>query len=178
MAKPNPMTLLAVVMFFLPWSIFIAGTQLNPGSDAGRCVKWRPDPWMYITAWSVIALLLGISGALVALTKMKSTPRFVVQMLLYVAVVALCIIWMWRYREDQGPDGVVTGTSAISVFIMLISAGLALLLLTWRKNPGAAACLAPLIVWAVFQLFVSTKEIDVGWCPRPDPTGTVTDMGT
>jgi hypothetical protein len=143
---------ITVAWLFAPWTICIAQSvkQFKSGPLDGKSVKFRPDPMMYAFGWVFIIMCLSASWYILAQT--ADTLAFVVQAILFFLIIVTAILWMWRYHVNK-IDG-------ISIFIILLFQLVILLPLAHSTSVYGASLLMPLLVWAIFQLFVSAREME------------------
>lgn len=146
-----------------PLAIFATGAKHRPTSDAAKVVKWRPSPPIYITAWSILSVLLSLSW-IGANARSKSDDcigpvEFVILSIAYALVIITCIVWQIVYNDTNEPNEIKRKQNAIGVMVLLIMLSLMLIGIVYKRQPHAASALLPLLIWGVFQLGVSGTEL-------------------
>jgi tryptophan-rich sensory protein len=151
---PNVFRIIVTILWIIaPWLIVILGTtvsELKSSSKDGKCVKYRPDPWIYIVSWILICLCLSVSWILLA--RNSQTKAFTFQAILFLLIIAATIMWAWRYHTNK-IDG-------ISIFIIILFLLVMLLPIAYKTSVYGFALLLPLVVWVIFQLHISMRELE------------------
>lgn len=145
--------ILIILIALVPWLIPILGRSipsLQPSDDAGKCVKFVPDKWMYAFGWTFLCACLSASWILVSLK--SNLVDFALQAVMFFLIVGGCLVWMWRYPIHK-KDG-------ISVFLMILFVLVMLLPVAFKNSVYGMALLLPLLVWVIFQLVVSMRELE------------------
>lgn len=131
-----------------PWLILAFGSQTDKSMGAG--VPWRPPSATYAIFWSLLIFML--SAAWVLISRSSDLKQFGCLAVLFLLIISLCIGWLFAYHKDK--------KAAIAVFLAILSViGLALPIAT-TCDVYAGALLTPLLVWSVFQLAVSCRELE------------------
>ena len=143
---------ITIAWMFAPWTICMAqaAKNLKSGPEDGKCVKFRPDPWMYVVGWIFILLCLTASWYILAQT--KDLSAFSVMAILFFLIIATAILWMWRYHIKK--------LEGISIFIILLFQLVMLLPIAHSTSVYGVSLLMPLVVWVIFQLIVSAREME------------------
>jgi tryptophan-rich sensory protein len=151
---PNAIrTMITLLWIIAPWFILILGStvpDLQSGKDDGKCVHYRPDTWLYIFSWVFICLCLSVSWILLA--KKSKNKDFTLQAMLFLLIIVATIMWLWRYHTRK-IDG-------ISIFVILLFFIVMLLPIAYKNSVYGFALLLPLLVWVIFQLIVSMRELE------------------
>lgn len=153
MPKNTIRIIVTIIWIIAPWFILILGStvpNLKSGKDDGKCVHYRPDTWIYIFSWVFICLCLSVSWILVA--RNSKNKDFSLQAILFLLIIVSTIMWLWRYHTRK-IDG-------ISIFIILLFFIVMLLPIAYKTSVYGFALLLPLLVWVIFQLIVSMRELE------------------
>jgi tryptophan-rich sensory protein len=120
------------------------GAQFAPGEWYAGLTRpsWNPPNWIFGPVWTVLYLLMAVSGWLVWRTAgfrgaTGALACFAVQLLLNAA-------WSWLFFGLHRPG------LAFAEIVVLWLAILATLLLFWKVRPLAGALLVPYLLWVSF----------------------------
>jgi tryptophan-rich sensory protein len=140
---------ISVLWTLAPWSILVFSYKTN--KDMGAQVPWRPPSGTYAIFWSLLIILLSMAWILVS--RRADLKQFCSLAVLFLLLISLCIGWLFVYKKGK--------TVAISVILAILSVIGMALPISMDCDVYAGSLLMPLLVWVVFQLAVSCKELDV-----------------
>lgn len=136
--------------------------------DAAECVTYRPPSWVYMMMWILIGFCLSISWTLVFVRgrKKDGNPRYGkigvgVTTAFMLVILSLCVLWSALYNmKDNTVSHMTKIKNGQAMFLLLVPFSLiALLYLCFRVNIYSGVLLSPLLIWAVFNLFVISSEL-------------------
>lgn len=134
------------LVFFLAaaYAPALVGSEFVPGQWYASLVKpeWNPPAWVFAPVWTVLYLLIGISGWLVwrAAGFVAAKPA----MTAYFAQLALNGLWSWLFFGLQLP------AAAFAEILLLWFTILATVLLFRPISRTAALLLLPYLAWVGF----------------------------
>ena len=121
-----------------------SGLVTPPGEWYAQLAKpsWTPPPWLFGPAWTVLYLLMAVSGWLLWRGREQPEARralaaFVVQLLLNLA-------WTPVFFGLHAPG------AALAVILVLVAAIAATMALADRASRAAAVLLVPYLGWVCF----------------------------
>lgn len=139
---------LQVLAFVAPLLTGFGTSAICPmGNSAGESVAFRPPSAVFGPAWVVLYILLGWSFA----RSLKETRSPSLNAFLYCSLIFLLSFWIVAYACMKRKH------LALAILLMSLLACFSCTLLnnsTWTK-----LCLAPLFIWLIFALFLSTSEL-------------------
>lgn len=130
-----------VVIAFLP---AVAGRFFTPGDWYGELQKptWTPPTWVFAPAWTVLYLLIGISGYLA--WSRSSGRRRSVPFIVYGTQLFLNALWSILFFGLHSP-GLAFG-DLVALWIAILGNGV----LFWRINRASGYLLIPYFLWTSF----------------------------
>jgi len=155
--------------------IFGAGAVWPSSEEDGQCVKWRPEPWVYMTAWIFIAITSGLAWML---TTLRSGGKNPIKPMMYIGICGLFIllfslttVWQARYHAENGEGK----QDSIGIFILIAIIAMMLLVVSYKVSPTVAALVSPIFIWSVVQIALSASELE---CVNAEPVPTVPTVPT
>lgn len=137
----------AIALLFFVAAAFLAGFiggQFPPGQWYASLVKpdWNPPNWIFAPTWTLLYLLIGISGWLV--WKSAGFAGSKSAMTLYFIQLGLNALWSWLFFGLHVP------AAALVEILLLWFAILTTTILFWNVRPAAAVLMLPYFLWVGF----------------------------
>jgi tryptophan-rich sensory protein len=148
-------TLYRALLFYclvIPWSIPIVGNlpKFKSTPTDGAVVAWRNSSWMYGLVWFSLLVLINVASVLFLRSSLQREA--ILFAVLLTLVIASCIGWMVLYHMSGKHAG-------INMFLLLLLVLSIMIPFVYHSNSLAGSLLAPLFVWASFQLSVNIQEV-------------------
>lgn len=111
-------------------------------------VTWTPPGWAFGAVWSVLYVLIAISGWLVWRRRDRAPVRGALA--LYVVQFVLNSLWMPVFFGGHQLIGPAALWAAMAIIVALDLAVLATITLFWPVSRAAALLLLPYLVWILY----------------------------
>lgn len=146
----NPVLML-ILFILVAFAAAFVGSQFAPGEWYEGLAKpsWNPPSWVFAPVWSVLYLLIGVSGWLVWREAgfRDATPAFVA----FFVQLVLNAAWSWLFFGLHRP-----GLALVEILV-LWAAILVTAILFGRVSPLAGWLLAPYLAWVGFAAILNWK---------------------
>jgi tryptophan-rich sensory protein len=118
------------------------GALFPPGDWYLHLVKpaWTPPDWLFGPVWTVLYLLIGVSGWLLWRARSESKAALV----LWGVQLALNALWSWIFFGLRAP-----GAALVEILVLLLAIA-ATVAAAFRSRPLAAWLLVPYLSWVAF----------------------------
>lgn len=118
------------------------GALFPPGDWYVDLVKpaWTPPDWLFGPVWTVLYLLIGVSGWLLWKTRDESKSALI----LWGVQLVLNALWSWIFFGLRAP-----GPALVEILVLLLAIA-ATMAAAFRSRPLAAWLLVPYLSWVVF----------------------------
>ncbi len=120
-----------------------SAASISAGEFYGRLLKpsWAPPAGVFGPVWSVLYVMIAISGWLIYRSGAPSTKALLT---LFVVQLILNALWSWTFfKWESGPASTAT---ILALWIAII----ATIVGFWRVNPAAGALMVPYLAWVSF----------------------------
>lgn len=135
---------LAILPLFLiaAFSATALGALFPPGAWYADLAKpaWTPPNWLFGPVWTLLYLLIGISGWLL----WKSRDESKTALILWGAQLVLNASWSWIFFGLRAP-----GVALVEILVLLLAIA-ATVAAAFRSRPLAAWLLVPYLSWVAF----------------------------
>ena len=118
------------------------GALFPPGDWYVDLVKpaWTPPDWLFGPVWTVLYLLIGVSGWLLWRARSESKAALV----FWGVQLALNALWSWIFFGLRAP-----GAALVEILVLLLAIA-ATVAAAFRSRPLAAWLLVPYLSWVAF----------------------------
>lgn len=104
---------------------------------------WAPPPGLFGPVWTLLYLMIGVAGVLVA-RQDQDDPRTAPALRLYAAQLALNALWPWLFFEWR-----LGGAAFAEILVLWVVLALTVRAFA-RIRPAAGALLVPYLGWVTF----------------------------
>lgn len=111
-------------------------------------VTWTPPNWAFGAVWSVLYVLIAVSGWLLWRARTRTDVR--VPLALYVAQLVMNALWAPLFFGGYPLFGVAALWSSVAVIVLLDLMVLATIGVAWPVSRAAALLLVPYLAWILY----------------------------
>jgi benzodiazapine receptor len=129
-------------------------TEIGQWYESLRYPSWRPPNWLFGPAWTVIFILIAVSGVLAWERAPSVSARAWLCALLAVNGV-LNVLWSLLFFKLHRPDRALIEVVALWLSI------LALVVFIGAYSFTAAAFMVPYLIWVAFAAFLNLKVVQL-----------------
>lgn len=162
--KTDPFRKVVTIMWiFAPIAIPLVANfgawKMKKDDNLAKCVPFLPEPWMYTASWIFLLVCLAASWIAISSTTPAESKIFTYHTLMYLLLISGMVVWLWAYSKESKAD-------ALSVMVLLVFVLVMIIPTAYSMNPLGASLLLPLLVWLIFQLYVSIKDTECTIPPK------------